>query len=53
MRLKNERNTLKLVHGQLADLLTKQCMEQDKFLLEQLQTTSEPVKALLIAEVSF
>ncbi|XP_057664619.1 myosin-3-like [Diorhabda carinulata] len=50
-KLKEERDTLRLVHNRFVSVLTKQSLEKDDILSEQLQNTSNSEKALLLQEV--
>nr|CAI5855099.1 unnamed protein product [Callosobruchus analis] len=50
-KLRNERDTLRIVHNRLANLLNQQCQADDYHLREQLKYISEPRTALLVQEV--
>ncbi|XP_023012383.2 uncharacterized protein isoform X1 [Leptinotarsa decemlineata] len=50
-KLKNERDTLKMVHSRFVSLLNQQFTERDDTLCEILKTTPESDKALLIQEI--
>ncbi|KAH1013060.1 uncharacterized protein LOC109543140 [Dendroctonus ponderosae] len=50
-RLRNERQTLALVHRRLVALLHRQCMEKNEFIESLLRTTTRSEKALLLQEI--
>ncbi|KAK9701614.1 hypothetical protein QE152_g30493 [Popillia japonica] len=49
--LRYERDTLRLVHNQLVQLLHKKCMDEDRLLSGQLRKSAEPNRALLLNEI--
>ncbi|KAI4472206.1 hypothetical protein MML48_1g09313 [Holotrichia oblita] len=49
--LRYERDTLRLVHNQLVQLLHKKCMDEDRLLTGQLRKSAEPNRALLLNEI--
>lgn len=51
-KLRNERNTLRLVHNNLVALLNKQCMETDHVISEKIKHSSHSDEALLLQEVN-
>ncbi|XP_018577281.1 uncharacterized protein LOC108915668 [Anoplophora glabripennis] len=51
LRLKNDRNTLAIIHNRLVNLLHKQCMENDNFLHKAVKETSKSERALLLQEI--
>ncbi|VEN47242.1 unnamed protein product [Callosobruchus maculatus] len=50
-KLRNERDTLRIVHNRLANLLNQQCQADDNRFREQLKYISEPKMAQLVQEV--
>ncbi|KAJ8924550.1 hypothetical protein NQ315_000699, partial [Exocentrus adspersus] len=51
MRLKNDRNTLAIIHNRLVKLLHRQCMEKNALLHNEIRNTSNSEKALLLQEI--